>query len=213
MKAYFISGLAADGRVFRNIQLPPHYEPVFLDWIPPLKNEILSSYAFRLSEKINPGEKFVLIGLSFGGMIAAEIAKRLHPEQVILISSVPASSHLPGYYRAASFLRLHKIVPVSFLRNAALLKRLFTTETDEDKKMLRLMIRDSDGRFIRWALHAILGWKNNEIPENLVQVHGTRDEILPKRYTKPTHTIRGAGHMMVLNRAKEINVIIGQTLS
>lgn len=212
MKAYFISGLGADSRVFRNIHLPSHYQAIYLDWIPPQKNESLPSYASRLSEKINEGEEFILIGLSFGGMLAVEIAKKLNPVQTILISSIPSSQHLPGYFRFASALRLHKIVPVSLLRSAALAKRLFTTETNEDKKMLRQMIRNCDARFIRWAMHAILNWKSEEVPANIVHVHGTKDEILPKRYTKPTHTIAGAGHMLVLNRANEVNKILGEIL-
>src|ERR1044071_2262482 len=107
MKVYFISGLAADERVFRHINLPEQYEAVHLAWLAPLPHESLPHYARRFSGRINGDEKFCLIGLSFGGMIAVEIARILRPEKLILISSISCPAHLPSYYKIAGFLRLH----------------------------------------------------------------------------------------------------------
>jgi pimeloyl-ACP methyl ester carboxylesterase len=213
MKVYFISGLAADRHVFRHIRLPDHCEPVYLDWITPEENEPLQGYAMRLSSKINHDEPFVLVGLSFGGMLAAEIARQYPARATILISSVPASHHLPGYFRLAAMLKLHRVFPITLIQKAAVLKRYFTSETKEDKIMLKNMIRSSDTRFIRWALNAVLTWKNQELPGRLYHLHGSRDGILPCWCTKPTHTISKAGHLMVLTRAEEINAIIKEILS
>jgi hypothetical protein len=78
--------------------------------------------------------------------------------------------------------------------------------------MLKALIRKSRPQFVRWALHAILTWRNTEIPKSLVHIHGTKDKILPIRFTKPTHIITGGGHLMVLNRANEINKILSEVL-
>lgn len=207
VKVYFISGLAASGKIFRNIKLPQHCEAVYLEWIPPEKNESLSHYALRLAEKIEPNETFALVGLSFGGMLAVEIAKTLHPSCLILISTVPSIQHLPVYYKWAGAMKLHKVIPVSFVQYASLIKRYFTSETKEDKKMLRSMISKSDAHFIRWAMNAVLTWKNKEVPQNMLHIHGTKDGILPKRFTKPTHVIQKGGHLMILTSANEINKI------
>jgi pimeloyl-ACP methyl ester carboxylesterase len=212
VKVYFISGLGADRSIFKHIQLPSHCKPVFLDWISPVKNESLADYALRLSKKIDPAEKFSLIGLSMGGMIAVEIARHFNPLHVVLISSVPSSQHLPKYYHYLGILKLHKFLPISLFQKGALLKRLFTTETAEDKRMLKVMIRKTDVHFIRWGLEAILTWKNEKVPQNIIHIHGTHDEILPKRFTKPTHTINKGGHLMVMNRAGEINRILVEVL-
>ena len=59
MKVYCISGIAADGRLFRRMQLPPGFEAVYLDWIKPLKNEALRDYALRMGEKIETGKPFI----------------------------------------------------------------------------------------------------------------------------------------------------------
>lgn len=212
MKVYFICGLAADSRVFKHITLPPSYEPVYLDWIRPESNESLSNYALRMAEVIDPNEEFSLIGLSMGGMIAIEIAKIFNPVFTILISSIPSSDHLPKYYRLAASFNLHQIMPIALIQKAAVLKRLFTTETIEDKKMLKDMIRKSDPFFIRWAMNAVLRWDNKNIPEVFYQIHGGRDAILPRRYTKPTHTIVTGGHLMIMNHAAEINAILEKIL-
>ena len=212
MKVYFISGLGADRSIFKHIQLPSHCEPVYLDWIPPVKNESLPGYALRLAEKIDPTEKFSLIGLSMGGMIAAEISRHFKPLHVVLISSVPSSQHLPKYYRFLGVLKLHKFLPISLFQRGAILKRLFTTETAEDKRMLKTMIRKINVHFIRWGLDAILNWKNEEVPQKIIHIHGSHDEILPKRFTKPTHVISKGGHLMIMNRAGEINRILADVL-
>lgn len=208
MKIYFISGLGADERVFRHIKLPPQHQAVHLPWIEPLDDESLRDYSIRLAKGINRDESFGLIGLSLGGMVATEIAKEYNPAGTVLISSIPLSSCMPPHYKLAGILRLHKIVPISFIKSVSRIKRLFTTETSEDKKMLFTMIRESNPRFIRWAFAAALGWKNEELPHPLHHIHGSADAILPMRYTKPGHVLPRAGHMMILNRAKQINEIL-----
>jgi pimeloyl-ACP methyl ester carboxylesterase len=213
MKVYFISGLAADKRVFKYIQLPEGCEAVYLDWITPEKDESLPSYAMRLAASINPEEAFALVGLSFGGMLATEIAKQYKPVVTVLISSVPVSTQLPGYFKIAAKMGLHKIVPISLIKTSAATKRLFTRELVEDKKLLLQIINESDTGLIRWSMHAILNWQNETIPHPVCHIHGTRDEVLPVRYTHPTHTIPKEGHMLIMTSPKVVNEILGKALT
>lgn len=213
MKVYFISGLGADRRVFKNIQLPPQYQPVYLDWIPPLKNETLAHYALRLAKDIDTNEEFSVIGLSMGGMMAVEIANHFKPVHTILISSIPSSAHLPAYYRLLGKLQLHKFLPVSIVKQTSLIKRFFSAKTTEDKRMLESMIRNMDVPFMRWALGAVLNWRYTTPHQKIFHIHGSYDEILPVRFTKPTHVIRKGGHLMILNRAAMINKIISEILN
>lgn len=212
MIAYFISGLAADCRVFKNIRLPEGYEPVYIDWITPIKNESLTSYAGRLAEKIDPSRQFILIGLSMGGMIATEIAKLYPPFKTIIISSIADSSQFPPHFRFAGRLGLHTIIPARLFKSASIIKRYFEPDSPEDKKILKQIIRDSDPAFIKWAIGAIIAWRNNEIPESLLQIHGTADRLLPVKYTKPTHLIVKGSHLMIMNKAGELNKILGEAL-
>ncbi|HEX6430497.1 MAG TPA: alpha/beta hydrolase [Niastella sp.] len=213
MKVYFISGLAADKRVFRHIQLPAGCEAVYLDWISPEKEESLPSYALRLAASINREEPFALVGLSFGGMLATEIAKQYKPVVTVLISSVPVSAQLPGYFRIAGKMGLHKIVPISLLKSSAATKRFFSRELMEDKKLLWQIINESDTGLIRWSMHAILNWQNETIPHPVWHIHGTRDEVLPVRYTHPTHTIPKEGHMLVMTSPQIVNEFLAKALT
>lgn len=212
MKVYFISGLAADSRVFKHINLPTGYEPVYLDWIPPLKSETLEAYAIRLSGGIDTTQPFALVGLSMGGMIAIEITKRLDPSACILLCSVPTHKHFPVYYKWAYYLRLHRMVPVAAIKLGSKLKRGFTADNKEDQETLRQVIHDSDPAFIRWAMHAILGWRNEIIPNRLWHIHGSKDGILPIRNTKPTHTVQGGNHLMIMSKAAELNKFLEEAL-
>jgi pimeloyl-ACP methyl ester carboxylesterase len=212
MKVYFIPGLGADKRVFKHIRLSEIFEVVHLEWITPLANESLHNYAKRLMKTIDQTTPFALVGLSFGGMLVAEISKVLPAEKTILISSLPSATALPFYYRALGALKLHRIVPVGWFKNASLAKRLFTAEKKEDKALLRAIIRSTDPHFLRWAITAILSWEKSAPPKNYYHIHGTSDRLLPIRYVQATHRIKGGGHLMVLNRASEISNIIASIL-
>ena len=212
MKVYFISGLAADSRVFKHIKLPDDYQAVYLDWIKPQKNESLQSYSCRMAEIIENDKPFAIVGLSMGGMIAAEIAKIYQPAACILLCSVPTHLHFPRHFKWAYFLRLHKLLPVTLIKTASMLKRGFTADNKEDQLLLKKVIKDSDPVFIRWAMHAILSWKNETIPQPLWQIHGSSDGILPIRFTKPTHTIKGGNHLMIMSKAPELNEFLKEAL-
>jgi len=213
LNVYFISGIGGDSRLFKHVQLPEGYDTRYVEWITPEKRERLPDYAFRLTEQIDTRQPFILVGMSLGGIMAVEIAKRYAPVATILIGSIPVSSHLPGYYTVAGKLRLADLLPPSFFKRAATLKRLLTREKNEDKAMIREVIRDGDPWFIKWGLKAVLEWRNEEIPHPLWHIHGARDEVFPIWFTKPSHVIPRGGHMLVINHAAEVNRILGEILS
>ena len=72
---YCISGLGADERVFSKFQFPEH-ELHFIKWIIPEKKESIQSYAQKLIGQVQDDYP-ILIGLSFGGMMCIEMAKRI----------------------------------------------------------------------------------------------------------------------------------------
>ena len=103
---------------------------------------------------------------------------------------------------------MHKLVPISLMKSAALMKRLFTAETAEQKAYLKMAIREVDTSFIRWALDAIVKWKGTAVFADYIHIHGSKDAILPVRFCKPTHIIKGGGHLMILTKNNEISDII-----
>lgn len=184
-----------------------------LPWIKPEPKESLSHYAARMCVDIEDDQPFMLAGLSMGGMIATEITKIKQPAATILFSSVATSQQLPKRFRVAQTLQLHKLIPIGLLKNISIFKRLFTSDSKDDQRVLIEMIKDCDADFIRWAIGAILSWRNDTIPTPLWHIHGTKDEILPFKYAHPTHAIHKGSHVMILSKAAEINDILNNMLT
>lgn len=213
IKAYFVSGLGGDKRLFAAIRMPEHVEPVYLDWIPALQHESLTNYAYRLGSAIPDKEPCILVGLSMGGMIVTELAKTKNCQKLILISSTPTSNGLPSWYRWAGGIKAEKWVPLSFIKAGSLLKRFFSTESSKEKELLRDMIRNTKAEHLRWSMSAIIHWKQSEFPQSIVHIHGSKDRIIPIRLLRPTHVIPGAGHLMILQQSERINEILEAELS
>lgn len=206
-KVYFIAGLGADSRAFNFLDLT-YCDPQFIQWVNPGANESLSSYAEKLFSLIND-EEGVIVGLSFGGMLATEIAK-LHPRtKVIIISSCKTYLEIPYYLRIWRHFPVYKLHSKSLKNKAGgfVLNILGAKGIDQKNLQLQIM-KDSDPVFTRWAMGAIVNWRNNVVPENLTHIHGTRDRLLPYKYVKADHRIEGGQHVMVMDNAAEVSQLL-----
>lgn len=212
MKIYCLSGLGADKRVYQFLDLPG-VELVHIEWVTPAPNERLEDYAFRLSENIDDSAPFYLMGLSFGGMLATEIAKIKKPQKLIILSSILGKHEVPTLHRFAADIKLHKIMPANLLKTPNIFTYMaFGLETPESKELLKQILNDTDPDFFVWALSAIAGWENEEILD-CIRIHGTRDRILPVDITNVEHVIDGGGHFAIVDRASEISKILTESLS
>ena len=213
MKAYFISGLGADKMAFKRIKLPEGYEPIYLDWITPEKDESLSNYARRFASLIKNDDAFILIGLSFGGMLACEIARLRNPMKTIIISSLASSAELPWYFKQAGKIGLHKAVPIKLMKAGSIFKNLMGANTKEDKAIIINYAKSADPNLVRWSLHAIFNWDHPQRLPGIIHLHGSNDRTLPVKYTHPNYIIKDGGHLMVFNKADEVNKILTEVLS
>ncbi|MFC3563064.1 alpha/beta fold hydrolase [Pedobacter jamesrossensis] len=214
MNLYFISGLGADKRIFSKLKLDKNIKVIHVDWIEPNKNEPLAHYAKRLSQIINLSERFCVIGISFGGMIAVEIAKIYQPHVTIVISSPVESKYLPKMYRLAGRLKLINLVPAWILKASNKISQnyFFGVKSVEEKKLLSQIVADTDPKFLKWAIGSILSWKNNIRPKNLYHIHGTNDKILYSKKAKPNFLIKNGTHFMVYQNASEISGLINDLI-
>ncbi|MDQ0965531.1 pimeloyl-ACP methyl ester carboxylesterase [Flavobacterium sp. W4I14] len=210
MNTYFISGLGADKRIFSKLRLNEKIKMTHIDWIGPNENESLASYAERLSKVIDLSQPFALVGVSFGGMIAVEIAKLLNPTTTIIISSTMLSTHLPSLYRFAGKLGILKFIPAKFLKSSNKLTQnyYFGTRSSSEKTLLSKIIKDTDPYFLKWAIGSILSWKNENRPERIYHIHGTNDKILYSKIAQPDFVIENGTHFTVYQNAQEISGII-----
>jgi pimeloyl-ACP methyl ester carboxylesterase len=208
---YILSGLGADHRIYSKIDFAL-YEVTHIPWIIPIENETIEAYALRLTKDIvhpNP----ILIGLSFGGMMAVEIAKIIPTTKVILLSSVKTRNELPVYFRCLGNINFHKIVPTSFYKSYNPLSVwLFGAKSDEVKQLFKDIIIHSNPKYIRWAVDQVLKWKNEILLPNMYHLHGTKDFIFPISSISNALEIKGEGHFMVMENSKDIEFKIKNIL-
>jgi pimeloyl-ACP methyl ester carboxylesterase len=211
-KVYFISGLGADKRAFSFLDLS-FCEPVFIDWIQPVKNESLQDYALRLKEQINDKDAIV-VGVSFGGMLATEIAKKDSSIKAIIISSNKIKKEFPGIFMIGKYIPLYKWMPASLLKKATIFRKLFFGPKGEaQQKIFHQILNDTDTRFTKWAVYAMLHWKNAVIPQNIVHIHGSSDKLLPYRLVKADYTIDKGTHLMVMNQHREVSSLLKKIIT
>ncbi len=200
---YIFTGLGADERVFYKINFES-YNVIHIKWITPIQNETIEAYALRLTQQITTPNP-ILLGLSFGGMVAVEVAKHINTEKIILVSSSKNKNEIPFYYRLAGKMRLHKIIRAKFLVKAnKITNKMFSVRTKEDKKIISSMMGASDVVFLDWAIDKIVHLKNEIVHKNITHIHGTADRILPIRFVKANVLIKGGTHLMILNKAAEV---------
>jgi len=208
---YIFSGLGADERVFQLLDFSG-FSTTFIKWIVPHDKETIEHYAKRLLDQIKT-VKPTLIGLSFGGLIAIEVAKQIDTEKLILIASAKTKNEIPFYYRFAGKLSLHKLLPTRLLKRSNIITNwFFGTSSIFDKQLLKQILIETDPTFLKWAIDKVVSWTNQVQTKNIFHIHGTRDKILPFGFVKCNLKIKNGGHLMTLNKADELNNILRQQL-
>lgn len=211
-KIFLIAGLGADTRVYNNIDLHEHdVKPV--DWIEPNKLDTLATYAQKLIHQYNITKNSVIIGNSLGGMIAIEIAKLIPLEKVILISSIKTSDEAPWYFSLFRKLPVHKLIPGKFFTSMGfMVKPLFGYMSAEDAWLFSDMLRNTSPVFVKWAMGAALHWENTLIPRNTYHITGDKDLIFGYKIIKNATIVNGGTHIMIFDKANEINKILKSIL-
>jgi pimeloyl-ACP methyl ester carboxylesterase len=211
---YYISGLGADERVFKFLQLKDVNEK-FIRWIQPHNHEALSDYCKRLTSQIDPDDDIVLVGISFGGIVAQEISKHISADKVIIISSIKSPLEMDWKLTVARYLKLHLVAPSRFLKWANLLTAdyYFGTQSKAESKLLKQIIKDTDRSFMRWAINEIMRWENSSPRQKIFHVHGSNDRIFPMGRIKNAVVVEGGGHFMIVSRAKEVSEILQRQIT
>ncbi|PIB28075.1 hypothetical protein BFP77_10510 [Maribacter sp. 4U21] len=209
MKIYGIGGLGADSRVFNDLTL--NYDFIPIDWITPTKNETISDYASRLSNRIYKKEDYIILGISFGGLIATELSKVLNPKMTILVSSAETRPELPLLFRFIGKTNILRILsPRLFNLPRGLAHYFFQTKR---KELLDAILNDTDLKFTKWAVNELVVWNNRPTLKNVLKISGSADLIIPAKNHNKIHIFDGGGHFMIVDRAEEISKIINEKIS
>lgn len=207
-KIFLIAGLGADTRLFNNIDLGDH-DVTPVDWLEPNERDTLATYAQKLIHQYFITDNTIVIGVSLGGMLAVEIAKQVRLNKVILISSIKTVNEAPWYFKVGKVLPLYKLIPASALPKLGFMIRpVFGKMNAHDTWLFNDMLKQSSPKFIKWAMGAVLKWDNETIPANLYHIAGDKDLVFSYKNISNASIIKGGTHIMVFDKAKQINKIL-----
>ena len=199
-------GLAASSMVFENIKLDgKKYSLHRIDWIQPEKNESIKTYCVRLAKKIkhkNP----ILLGVSFGGIIAQELDKIIKVKKLIIVSSVKSHKEYPILYKIARDYQLNNALPFGMFDNFI----KFSIKLNINKLYKRIdlaerYLTERNEIYLEWAVWSLLNWKQEKYRPDLIHIHGDKDKVFPIENISKCIKIKGGRHEMIILKAKWFN--------
>jgi len=202
---YCMPGMAASPKIFEFISLPKPFRIHLLSWIPPDKEESLSSYAKRMCERIT-SENPILLGVSFGGVLVQEIAKHIPVQKVIIVSSIKTNEELPLPMKMARTTNAHKLLPTQWINNLdALALFAFGKGIKKRLELYQKYLSERNPDYLNWSINALVNWDQVGVPTSVVHIHGEKDTVFPIKYlSNPYIRIKG-GHAAIMTQAQWFN--------
>ncbi|MFN8256541.1 MAG: alpha/beta hydrolase [Bacteroidales bacterium] len=211
---YLIPGQGSDYRLFKNLSFDTAYTLQYISWPLPAKDMTMTEFAKEISHQIDTTQKFILIGVSLGGMVATEICEYLHPEKTILISSAKCRNELPGRYKFQRKFPVYKIVPGRLAKlGAKILQPIVEPDRKNEKQTCKNMLKDKDPEFLKRTIKMILEWERMDYNSEIIHIHGDNDHTIPARNVKYNYLVKNGSHMMTLTKGEEISKLINIILS
>ena len=224
----FLPGIGANHRLFKH-QTAAFPNSYAADWIDPLPTESLEQYAVRLAEIIRteltkrPSAPVIVCGVSLGGMVAPYVARHLNAAGCILICSIRGPKEFPRwcyldwcFMRHCFPLRMVRIfllqLGAKFLLLLPGLRQRFV-EFEVGQQMTEIPTRRFAGlsrMMFDWAYRRHEETEPPVFSGPTLQVHGTRDPLLPMRLTSPDVCIPGGRHTLPFSHPEEVNEIIAR---
>ena len=213
-KLFLISGLGADERLFKNLDLSG-FEVIPVKWIQPDPQDSLTSYATKLIQQFGIGANSNVIGVSLGGMLTVEIAKQVNLKHAIIISSIKSGSEAPWYFSFFRNVPVHKIISGGFVKKMGpVIRPMFgVLAGNKEAPLFYSMLENSDPQFLTWAMRAVLEWNGEPAPTKINHIIGDKDLIFSYKKINDAVVIPQGDHMMVFTRAKQLSPIIQNILN
>lgn len=205
-----IPGMGADERLFEpqragGLDFEVPVLPV------PQRNDDMATYAHRVRDVLQLDGPCVLGGVSFGGMLACELAAISPARAVVLVASCRDRAPIPRYYYGAEV--VSRLLPDVLIRQrCAASSRLLASLEHLDRTQYEL-IRDMSQRvpveFLRRTARMILTWPGAPPPACPVyHVHGRIDRVIPIKRLRPDMVIEDGGHLINMTHAEQVNHFI-----
>lgn len=204
---YAIPGLGTTAELFSFVSLT-NYRIVVLQWPQTKAGMSLQEYAKLFLSQIDTSKSFVLMGVSFGGMICSELSHILTPQKTILISSCKNKNEFPFLLRILKWLPIYKLVPENVVRKLAKNSTWLLGFENDYQDEFFTMLHSMPKNYFRHSIAMIVNWGQTKMPLNTYHIHGKKDRLLLCKNVKADKVIEDGTHAMIIYHAKEISDII-----
>ena len=100
-----------------------------------------------------------------------------------------------------------------FFTTGGQLKRRLLGFDDYYSKLFTDMMSSMRPNYFRHAINTIVNWQRTENNPKIIQIHGTKDRLMPVSLIDAKYIIKDGSHAMVLTRAEEINLILNEVFN
>ena len=189
---YFVPGLAADKEIFENISFQRHsYTLHVISWLIPSKKETIAQYAKRMAAFVTE-KNAVLVGVSFGGVVAQEMSSYLKLKKLIIISSIKTKFELPTKFKIAKNLKFYKLIPTRLLLTSKNYSRFaFGPISRKRLKLYQDYLPIRDKRYLDWAIKNMICWNQDKPLPGVYHIHGDNDLVFPIKNIDNVITVAG----------------------
>ena len=210
---YLFPGQGSDERLFDSLTFDSNYNVKFINYSIPDKEYSLKQYVKTLATQIDTTEKFILIGVSLGGMVCAELNEILTPEKVIIISSAKNNTEMPLRYKFQRIVPVYKLIPAKVLQICAnIVHPLYERDRMVYRDTFSSMLLLKNAQYFKRTSIMMFKWARKSNSKEIIHIHGTKDHIIPIRNINPDYIVNGGSHTMTLTKAKEVNLILNKIL-
>lgn len=196
-------GMKPDRRIFREL-LPLLPDATVVDWIEPLPRESLVAYARRLAGTLSERqqERLIVAGVSFGGVVAQEVAACLSARACVVISSICSPAQLPPWQR--SIRPLARMGGMRVLDAIGSIAGQWPASLRSGSTVQLAKFAGPANRWRRWAMTALMQWSPTPHAVPTLHIHGDQDMTFPIQFVRPHIVIHGGGHLLPLTHPQEI---------
>lgn len=223
-----VPGLGADAALYAPQKAAFGDSLHAINWIEPTHpGESFVSYARRLAQSLRerPGlrKPYWIGGISFGGMLAAEIAECCTTDVagLLLIGGCTDSAEVAAPIRwFAGALRYIPIGPSMGLANHSIPAMMSWTQGlgEENSRLYEQVYARGSKRMLKWGAEAMRRWKRPARPHAPVfRAHGRLDYVIPldERRLRPgvDLVVPDGLHLIHLTHARAVNRWIQRTIA
>lgn len=206
---FAIPGLGVDGRVYG--RMVEHLPLQVIEWLEPEAAETLSQYALRMAHSLPSGQPVWLLGYSFGGVVAQEIARLRPGTQLILINTLCRVAEKPTWLQVARYLPFYQLARGSWrIRSLPLWAPRYGVTDAAEQQLLADMFRSASDRQRMWAIRQLCHWQGGREQQGVVclRLHGEDDQVFPVGRIQGARVVPGGRHFMIWQQAERLAEII-----